>query len=90
MTTTTSSPQVGMEVNWTLKAGVHYFWCDGYKLFELKQGFGKWTITMFGKDYIHPHPLDPDKAREFALKWFQDEVQKVCGCLSNLNWSLGT
>lgn len=84
MTPTTSSQEVGTanEVTWTLKAGVHYCFHGKYKLFELKQGLGKWTITMFGTDFIHPVPLDPDQARLFALNRFQDEVQRVCSCLA--------
>jgi hypothetical protein len=84
MTPTPSSQQVGTALkaegtalNWTLKAGVHYCFHGQYKLFELKEGLGKWTITMFGNDYIHTVRLDPDQAKAFALARFKEEVAKI-------------
>lgn len=83
MITTTSSQEVGTEnkaegtenrLEWTLKAGVHYCFHGKDKLFELKQGLGKWTITAFGQDFVHAVPLEPDQARLFALRWFKAKL----------------
>ncbi len=81
------SPPHGMvdesnsNIKWVLKAGVYYCFLNDYKVFELKQGLGKWTITALGRTCVHTVALDPELAKTYALNWFAEECE---ACLKGL------
>ncbi len=73
--------QTNPNLMWTLKAGVWYCFVEGYKIFELKQGVGKWTISGLGRVHVHDVALDPEAAKVYALDWFRIEVKVIQQCL---------
>lgn len=68
-------------IKWVLKAGVWFCFVDDCKIFELKQGVGKWSISALGRTHLHLVALDPELAKTYALHWFVEECQGILKCL---------